>query len=145
MTHRDTRRNRTLPLLLTAALATSVLVVAAAPAGAAYECGKSFTAAEGDAPNTATGGDEENVENLDIIAGGINADDSTTLKVAVGVKNLTKAIPDNATSVNWYFQWSYADVNYFGRASVNLATPDTVTYAYGTYAAPRYTTTASTE
>ena len=134
-----------MPLLLTAALATSLLVVAAAPAGAAYECAKSFTSPEGDAPNMAAGGDESNVDNLDVIAGGINADDATTLKVAIGVKDLTKTIPDNATSVNWYFQWSYADVNYFGRASVNLSAPDDVSYAYGTYAAPRYTTVGDAE
>ena len=142
---RGTPRNRTLPLLLVAVLATSLLVVSASPAGAAYECAKSFTSGEGDAPNAATGGDDENLDNLDIIAGGINADDATTLKVAIGVKNLTKTIPDNATSVNWYFHFSYADVNYFGRAAVNLAAPDDVSYSYGTYAAPRYTATGATE
>lgn len=145
MVDRGARKNRSLPLLLVAVLATSLLVGMASPAGAAYECAKSFTSGEGDAPNTATGGDEENVDNLDVIAGGINADDATTLKVAIGVKELTKAIPDNATSVNWYFHFSYADVNYFGRAAVNLAAPDDVSYTYGTYAAPRYTATGDAE
>ena len=146
MVHRRTRRNRTLPLLLTTALATSLLVVAAPPAGAAYECGKSFTSGEGDAPNTATGGDDENVDNLDIIAGGINADDGTTLKVAVGVKNLDKTFPSNATSLNWYFQWTYADVMYFGRASVPISTQEP-SYTYGTYnpTTRAYTSSGSTE
>lgn len=145
MFYRGARRNRSLLLLLVAALATSLLVVAAPPAGAAYECAKSLTSPEGDAPNAATGGDEENLDNLDVIAAGINADDGTTLKVAVGVKNLDKTIPSNATSVNWYFHWSYGDVNYFGRASVNLSAPDTVNYTFGTFSAPAYTSLGATE
>ena len=95
--------------------------------------------------NTATGGDESNVDNLDIVGAGINSDDGTTLKVAVGIKDLSKDMPTNAQSIQWYFQWTYGDVNYFGRATIAAATPDTVTYAYGTYAAPSYSTIATTE
>lgn len=141
------RRNRSLPLLLVATLATSVLVVAVPPVGAAYECAQSATSPADDAPNSANGGDEENVDNLDIVAAGVNADDGTTLKVAVGVKDLSMDMPANATAINWYFVWTYADVVYFGRAVVNATAPDTVNYGYGTYdpATSRYTQTAASE
>lgn len=139
------RGTRRAAILVTVAMTMSLVVLGAPGARAAYECGQLVTSPAGDAPNTAAGGDEENIDNLDIIAAGINADDPTTLKVAIGIKELDKTIPDNATSVNWYFQWSYADVNYFGRAAVNLSAPDSVSYSYGTYAAPRYTQTDTTE
>lgn len=134
-------------LLATTVLVMSFVFAIAPAAGAAYECGRSLTAPPDDAPNTATGGDEENVDNLDIIAGGINADDGTTLKVAIGVKDLTMDLPPNATAISWYFQWTYADVNYFGRATVSASSPGTVTYAYGVYDAStsRYTSSGTTE
>lgn len=142
------RRNRwSLPLLLVAVLATSLLVVAASPVGAAYECAQSATSPADDAPNSARGGDGENVDNLDIVAAGVNADDGTTLKVAVGVKDLSMDMPTNATGINWYFVWSYEDVIYFGRATISATAPDTVNYGYGTYdpATSRYTQTAASE
>ena len=141
------RRNRSLPLLLATVLATSLLVVAASPADAAYECAQTVTTPPDDAPNNARGGDGSNVDNLDIVAAGVNADDGTTLKVAIGVKDLSMDMPANATAINWYFVWSYADVVYFGRAVVNATDASTVGYGYGTYdpTTSRYTQTAASE
>ncbi len=138
---------RAVRAVVTATIAFSFVAVAAPTAGAAYECGRLVTSPPGDAPNDARGGDGANVDNLDIVGAGVNADDGTTLKVAVGVKELSNDLPSNATSINWYFQWTYEDVSYFGRAVINATTPDNVVYSYGTYdpTTSRYTSTATTE
>jgi len=116
-------------------------------AQAAFACGKLFVAPAGDAPNNASGGGGENLDNLDIVGGGIAAEDATTFTTSLGVKDLTMALPDNATSANWYFQWTYKEVNYFSRASVSLAAPTAPTYTFGTYDATtrRYTALGPTE
>lgn len=141
------RRQSAAAVVLTAALVGSLVAVTASPAGAAYECGQLVTSPPDDAPNNARGGDGGNVDNLDIVAAGVNADDGTTLKVAVGVKELSNDVPTNATSINWYFRWTYGDTIYFGRAVINATAPDTVTYGYGTFdpTTSRYTQTATTE
>ena len=141
------RRRSPLSLLLTIALSASAVGLVASPAHAAYECGKSLTAPADDAPNTANGGDEANVDNLDVVAGGVNATDADSFTVAIGVKDLSKDFPPNATSINWYFEWTYADVHYFGRAGIQISDPETVAYSYGVYdpTTSRYTGTAATE
>lgn len=133
-------------------LASLVLVLTAGvfPAGvnAAPACGSLFTDPPDDAPNTATGGDEENVDNLDIVEGGIAAvaADGTSFTSELNMKNLDNTLPTNATSMAWYFQWTYAEVNYFSRATITRTAPAPA-YAFGTYdpATGRYTTTAATE
>jgi hypothetical protein len=124
----------------------SIVALGAHPAQGAPACGL-FTAPSGDAPNNANGGDGSNVDNLDVIGGGIASDDSQTMTVEVDVKNLTNDIPSNATSVNWYFQWTGSDgTNYWGRAVIDLRDTSTPLYSVGTFDATtgRYTSTAST-
>ena len=115
------------------ALCASMLVLTASPAGAAFECGKSLTTPSGDTPNEATGGEGENMDNLDIVSAGVVLDDGKNLRVGMALKDLSWTFPANATSLNWYFQWTYADVSYYARASVSPATPTAPTYQYGTY------------
>jgi hypothetical protein len=115
------------------ALCASMLVLTASPAGAKYDCEQSLTTPPGDTPNEANGGDSENMDNLDIISAGVVADDGTTMKVAMALKDMSMTFPTNATSLNWFFQWTYADVSYYARASVSAATPDSPSFVYGTY------------
>lgn len=115
------------------ALCASALVLTAAPAGAAYRCAQSLTSPIGDTPNEATGGEGENIDNLDIVSAGVVADDGKNLRVGLALKDLSFDFPSNATSLNWFFQWTHADVSYYARASVSAATPDAPTYVYGTY------------
>lgn len=140
-------KRRLLSVVVAAALGAGGLVAAASPAAAAYECAQTVTTPPDDAPNSARGGDGSNVDNLDIVAAGVNADDGTTLKVALGLKDLSKDMPANATAINWYFVWTYEEVVYFGRATINATSPDTVNYGYGTYdpTTSRYTQTAASE
>jgi hypothetical protein len=128
-----------------ALVASLAMVAAYAPTAVSaqqedpYACGRLIESPEGDAPNSAAGGGGGNVDNLDIIAGGVTADEESSFTVAVGVKDLSMRFPSNATSVNWYFQWSYQDVNYFARATIQATAPTSPTFAFGTYVAPRYT------
>ncbi len=73
------------------------------------------------------------MDNLDIVSAGVVADNGKNLRVGLALKDLSWDFPTNATSLNWFFQWTYADVSYYTRASVSAATPDEPTYVYGTY------------
>ncbi len=115
---------------------------------AAPACGSLFTDPPDDAPNSASGGDEQNVDNLDIVEGGIAAAaaDGTTFTTELNLKNLDGTLPANATSVAWYFHWVYTDVIYFARATITATAPDPA-YAFGTLNPDTgaYTPTAATE
>lgn len=132
-----------------ATLLTLVLLVgasfAAAPQSAAIACDQLFTDPEGDASNTAPGGDEENVPNLDIISGGIAHETATHFTTQIKVKNLSMDFPPNANaSINWYFQWTFDGVDYFSRTRVDSIPGNTAVYSFGTYEPPRYVTIDAT-
>lgn len=99
----------------------------------ALACDKLVTDPAGDAANTATGGDEENVENLDIISGGIIAENADTITTEIKVKNLSADIPPNGQSINWYFLWTFGEADYWTRARVDLTTAGEAVYSYGTF------------
>lgn len=106
---------------------------------AAAACDELFQDPKGDAANTAPGGDEENVENLDIISGGIAHETATHFTTQIKIANLTMDFPSNANaSINWYFQWTYDGVDYFSRARIDSLATDTPVYSFGTFEAPRY-------
>lgn len=132
------------------ALVLALVLVASGAVGlspsAAVACDKLFVAPKGDANNTAPGGDEENVENLDIISGGIAKETPpTSFTTQIQVANLSKDLPPNATSsINWFFHWTYNDVVYFSRARINNFVSDDPVYSFGTYAEPQYTTIDAT-
>lgn len=130
-------------------LATTSLLIATAistaPPSAAVACDELFTDPKGDAGNEAPGGDGENVENLDIVSGGIAHETETHFTTQIKVKNLTMDHPPNANaSINWYFHWTYDGVNYFSRARVDTVPGNTAVYSFGTYEPPRYVTLDAT-
>lgn len=114
-------------LVLMAALLPTLAVRANAA------CVALFTDPADDAKNTANLGDEENVPQLDILEGGVSTEDAETFTTLIKIKDLKAELPDNATSVNWYFIWTFEAVSYFTRARIDATTAGAAVFSYGTY------------
>ncbi|MGH2755250.1 MAG: hypothetical protein ACRDLB_12580 [Actinomycetota bacterium] len=124
---------------LVGALIASALVITPSgaqepPPPAPFACGESFT----------DPAEDVEAQNLDFMAGGIAAADETGFTAELQVTNLTTEVPPDATSLVWYFLWTYGDVNYFASARYSIWT-DEVTYSLGELAANQFSTTAETE
>ena len=136
--------------LLAAAL-VAMGFVGARPS-AAIACDELFVDPTGDAANNAPGGNGQNVENLDIISGGIAKETAaqdptkvTHFTTQIRVKDLSTRFPGNANaSINWYFHWTYDGVDYFSRARIDNLPGSQPVYSFGTYAPPRYVTIDAT-
>ena len=119
---------------------------------AAVACEELFTDPTGDALNTAPGGNGQNVENLDIISGGIAKETAaqdpskvTHFTTQIQVKDLSTRFPGNANaSINWYFHWTHDGIDYFSRARIDNLPGSQPVYSFGTYEPPRYVTVDAT-
>lgn len=138
-------------LLVTFFLVATALVGARPSAAAA--CDELFTDPAGDALNTAEFGDEENVDNLDILSGGIVAetaatpDTPATFTTEIKIANLHMKMPENATAnLSWYFQWDYDGTRYYSVATrpYHSVTGQPILYSFGTYEPPRFVKIADT-
>ncbi len=113
----------------------------------AAKCRSLVSSPADDAPNVALLGDGSNINQLDVIGGGIVAEDSTTLVAEIKLKDLSAEIPTNGMSTNWMSKWTYGDTIYFARARIDRFSPGVAAYTVGTYdpSADRHTTTGTTE
>lgn len=125
------RRLGHLSLVAVSLLVGSLFTSSSSALGAA--CGELLTAPAGDAPNSATGGNGANLDQLDVTSAGIVAEDSENFVVEIHVKELSAEIPPNGQSVNWFFKWTYGDVIYYARARMDVASQPNVAYTIGTY------------
>jgi hypothetical protein len=131
---------RLLSIVLSAALAAGAFAALPAQSAGAQEskpftCGELFT----DAP------DDADFENLDVLAGGVAANDDASFTVELRIKNLsTEVDPTDGQGLTWYFLWTSGDVTYFANAAYSMWT-DAITYNLGTLDGTSFSTTAQTE
>ena len=70
-----------------------------------------------DAPNTYTGGDGSNMDNLDIVSASFASPNATTLRVTITIKNLSPVPPPvNLGGALWVVFWTYNGTTYYARA-----------------------------
>lgn len=131
---------------VTAASAGSMALPTSARAVTAGGCSL-LTSPAGDALNNAFGGDGSNVDNLDIIAANGASDGTGGFTATIQLRNLSRVVPANATSLNWYFQWRTGTSDDFAEAAYPSASPSapagTVDYNLGTYDYSNQTYTVS--
>ncbi|MGI8774714.1 MAG: hypothetical protein ACR2KQ_06830 [Actinomycetota bacterium] len=135
-------RKRLLSTVLAVVMAAGVLAALPATAQEAerapdqdpFACGELYTDPAGDV-------DEEN---LDLLRGGVAAQDDSSFTASIQVQNLTTDVPLDATSLVWYFRWTSGDVNYFASARYSMWT-DAVTYNLGTQTDTGFSTIGPTE
>ena len=138
-------------MLMSATVLAATVVAVGGASKAGSGCAGLFTDPPGDAKNTAPGGSQEDLPNLDILSGGIvketpaSGETPATFTTEIEIAELSKAFAGNATAnMTWYFQWSFDGVNYYASASIPRVPGDTVRYAYGTYEPPRFVQIATT-
>jgi hypothetical protein len=120
----------TVDVAVTTALGTGTLV-----GGFVYTlaaCPIVYTDAINDAPNTATGGNSQNVDQLDIVSGSYGNNTPSSFMARIQVKNLSKTVPSNGTAVSWRTHWTFGATNYWAGALVDGATGAT-SFQGGTY------------
>ncbi len=113
------------------------------PTSSPQDCMTLYRSPHGDAPNSAPAGDGQNLDNLDLVSGSITRASEEAFVATIQVKDLTKVIPDNATSAHWYFQFTSGDTNYWAGASLDK-TGSSPTFAIGTHADGVYDTSSTT-
>lgn len=124
-------RKRLVSWLVIAALAAyGLALIPSAEAQQPAPCPELFTDAEGD-----TGLQNGTVpfggSNLDLIAGGIAAADDSSVTFELEFSDLDRSIPPGASSLNWYFHFTFNEASYFAAAEIDATAPDEVLYSYG--------------
>jgi hypothetical protein len=121
---------RSVSWLVIAAMAVyGLAMLPFAPARGAQPCPQLFTDKESD---TAFAGTVPvTASNLDLIAGGIAGADNTSVTFELKLKDLNKQFPPVATSLNWYFHFTFNNTSYYASAEIDRLTPNEVLYSYG--------------
>jgi subtilase family serine protease len=93
--------------------------------------GPQIVDATNDAPNTYTGGDGTNMDNLDIVSASFASPNASTLRVTMTIKNLQAVPPPvNLAGAYWIVYWNYNGTTYYARAQNTGAA---FTFDDGTY------------